>query len=165
MSRIEFGNMIPDGIGDVFPNLQYIRIDAADGVLNSIERRHFKNMKKLQELNFYFVKIKIIAEDAFQDLPSLEKLNLQDCNIDYFPEKLFWNLNKLKLLSLGGNPSTFISPNAFQDVSSLTWLRLTNRIPTKATRFSPIGQICIVFLSTKKELKSSGETFLQHCQC
>lgn len=120
MTRIEFGDMIPDGIGDVFPNLRYIRIDAVDHVLNSIERRHLKNMENLQELNFYFVKIKIIAEDAFQDLINLEKLNLQDCDIEYFPEKLFWNLKKLKLLSLGGNPSTFISQDAFQDLSSLT---------------------------------------------
>ena len=66
----------------------------------------------------------IVEEGAFENLPMLEHLYLNENLIENLPRKVFANLTSLELLELSGNLIQYLDPTIFQDLESLKYINL-----------------------------------------
>ena len=119
-----------------------------------MKKETFKGLHKLTELNLYQNELNEVPDELFQDLVSLEHLDLEynkikfahnSCTnvfkglsnlkrlyltsneIGYIPEGLFQNLISLESLDLTGNKINFEAknPNVFRGLGKLTELRFS----------------------------------------
>jgi Leucine-rich repeat (LRR) protein len=145
--------VIPENIFEKFPNLKRITFWA--DAIRIIEKKHFKGMKKLEELRFNYNEIETIAEGSFNDLKNLKILNLHSNkiknlhmeifqtltkldnlyltynHIDFLPENIFNSLKNLRLLDLGNNKIKILSEKVFVNLISLENITLRNNELTK----------------------------------
>lgn len=121
------------GIGEKLRNLKNFRVLSANlqlsregGLLTSIERSDFANMKNLQILDLRSNKIGFFADDAFQDLTNLEEVILERCRIERLPKNLFSSLHKLKILRLSRNNLRVFPEEIFANLQNLQFLDLSS---------------------------------------
>ncbi|KAG5668999.1 hypothetical protein PVAND_016902 [Polypedilum vanderplanki] len=82
---------IPNGISEVFPNIQTLIIN--DCKVSQINLNALENLK---ELLVQHTPITFLGADAFKNLKSLEILSFYDTKLTTIDEKVFDNLQKLK---------------------------------------------------------------------
>lgn len=109
---------LPVNVHKIFPNL--MGLSAAECSIKTLTKENFKNLKKLKELKLRYNQIEIIQNDVFEDLTSLEELDLGENKLSF----IFFACSDFSLLA--GNKINFISSiNTFQHLKKLrhVWLR------------------------------------------
>lgn len=77
---------LPEKVSEKFPNLELYLIYSTS--VTSIEQKHFKDMRKLRALHLNGNKIEKIPFDTFEDLVSLEQLELSELKMTYIYLKI-----------------------------------------------------------------------------
>lgn len=102
-----------NGVGEIFTRLSQLFIQGFP--IRSIERRHFANMPNLKQLGLS--EVEVYAEDAFDELPGLERLELHWTD-DLNSKKMF-RRSRLKELILTGSSSDFVAGLIFPHLEVL----------------------------------------------
>lgn len=92
---------VPDGISQIFPNLEFIRI-IHSGV-KTISVDDFKGLAKLRELDFSNNEIEELEDGIFTDNELLEMISFKSNEIKIISRNVFKNLEKLHQILLNGN--------------------------------------------------------------
>lgn len=108
---------VPNGLGDVFPNLEEIILTGCK--IKFIKRKNFSNMKKVTFIQLYSNVIETIPADAFNDLSSLQTLHLFRNQIKAIPAAVFGSLVNLKEVSFGYNPIDTLETTTFNTNTKL----------------------------------------------
>lgn len=134
-------------------NLQEYRVDHNHIKIDKILYKHFKELTKLSTINMSEnSQIQAIEENAFQDLKSLESLEMFSCGlveletlgaknvkyIDFSKNRIktlkgsvFANMSALETLLLNNNELGNIQDESFKDLSSLKYINLSsNKLQT-----------------------------------
>jgi hypothetical protein len=110
---------VPQNLREVFPNLTKLWITESEIpiVKNNLLGPEFSWIEKLnlQENN-----IQIVEEGAFKHLHNLEWISLSGNQIQSLRAKVFQNNRKLKEIRLDDNKIKMISPETFQHLNQLT---------------------------------------------
>lgn len=109
-----------NGIGETFANLSELGVIGSP-IIQSIERRHFENLPNLKLL--YVGDVRLLAEDAFDDLLILDNLEI-GWNDDLVLERLLQNIKNLKKIILRGFPVNFVPGEVFRNFKGLETLAL-----------------------------------------
>lgn len=140
---------LPEKLAEKFPDLLAMQVIHCE--VKSVQKKHFANLKNLFYLSLFENKIKVIATDAFDDLPKLEILYLSNNEnikkldhaifnylpslkyvwIDQLslidvPENLFkYNPNMVRIC-LKNNKLRYVNPAMFDDLKDLKTVILFN---------------------------------------
>jgi Leucine-rich repeat (LRR) protein len=103
-------DLIVDGIGEHFPNLQELYLG---NNIKYTRRKDFVKMVKLKRLNLIANSLRLMDEDSFEDLKNLEILELDGCRLTNLPLKIFYNLRKLRKIHLSENQLMHLDKTLF----------------------------------------------------
>lgn len=67
-------SFLPVNVHETFPNLKILF--AGSSSIKAITKANFENLNKLEELYLFYNEIEIIGIDVFEDLASIERLDL-----------------------------------------------------------------------------------------
>ncbi|XP_053622829.1 protein toll-like [Plodia interpunctella] len=182
-----FGNGIVDVKEDNFKGLSSLKnLNLDHNKISRFPLRVFSNMPRLVELSFVDNAVKQIDSEAFYglrqlktiiafnnaaqlnlaplalaNLPSLENLKLDNCQIPNLPSNLFTNSTKLKNISLKENKIINLPEGIFKDQQLLATLDLSgNMIDELPDRvFSSLGSLVELNLDGNNIARLPGEIF------
>lgn len=122
LKNLEF---LPIHMYKIFPNLVFY--EAQNCSIKYLNKRHLKNLSKLQILNLSYNKLQEVPSKAFEDLVNLQKLNLS--NNDLHKIDALWSVVSLITLDMSHNRFTDIRTKTFENLRELRNLSLSdNRI-------------------------------------
>ncbi|CAG0905826.1 unnamed protein product [Darwinula stevensoni] len=146
-------NQIIDLESNQFPNMRKLRsLDLSRNLLQRVKRDAFQDQGSLESLDVSYNLIHdlesqslrplrrlrsldvcnnslIAVDDVFQDLPSLEVLDLSENKMEKVTERSFHALPRLKVLTLSKNAISTVQSGSFQDLENLKTVDLSrNRI-------------------------------------
>ena len=129
-------NLISEITGDSFLHLKGLKelyldhneIDVIDEM--TFKLIHSKNNERqrvllsLTKLSLYFNAIKIVADNAFEDLKNLKALNLANNRLKIIGSEMFVGLDLLEFLDLSNNRLGSVYSTAFKPLKNLISLKL-----------------------------------------
>jgi len=137
---------LPGNLGNFYPNLQELCIH--DAKLKTLKRLNFNFMALLTTLNITNNRIvEAFDEDAFNDLASLEALNLNENLIESFPPKLLHKLVKLIHFNAQKNKIQHISADFFAQNKIIQRIYLNNnKLKTIPFDFQKLNELQLLNL-------------------
>jgi Leucine-rich repeat (LRR) protein len=94
-------NHIFAGIGETFPNSQYL--DLGKQQIKFVDRANFEHLEKLERLNLTRYKIEHLPEKVFWDLKNLKQLDISQNKIAKLSDKIFIYLYNIEDIDLKNN--------------------------------------------------------------
>lgn len=164
---------MPNGIGDVFPQLDLLFI--AECGLQSVKKENFENMKRLTMLSISQNNIKQLPVDVFYNLKSLEWVDIGENLLTSLPENLLDNAPDLQEIYAYRNKFEFLNGALFKNNLKLERIEFDqNRLKTIVNldlfRFKKLRVICMRYnVCVSKRfpedisLKDINETFRTNC--
>jgi Leucine-rich repeat (LRR) protein len=114
---------LPENLGEEFPNLVRLRIWYSE--IPIVKSNFFgPQFSWIEELELIKDKIKFIEEEAFQHLPNLVKIGLDNNEIRSLSAGIFKNNQKLEVIELYKNKIKMIAPETFQNLDQLRYVGL-----------------------------------------
>lgn len=113
---------ISAGIGEVLGHVPYLRLEGCS--VKSVKREDFLNMDQLERLSLNKLSIYSLPEDALNELPYLEVLEMVSCGIHEIYAKTFATQKKLKHLNLEYNEITVLEKDLFISNKNLEAINL-----------------------------------------
>lgn len=89
---------IPDGVGLLFPNIQWLLVsynDERNLGLKVLRRRNFSNMPNIANINVNYNKIESVNEDSLWDLPNLREFKINNNKLSVLHKQTFARNPKL----------------------------------------------------------------------
>ena len=146
---------------EAFSNLPNLKELTLSGLAGSIPKRAFYNMKNLKEITFEKSTIGwSIETNAFEDLPSLEHLDLSNLGIRSIEPDAFSNLPRLNYLDLSNNQYLKYIGNSLATASANMYVNLTK---TKVTTISENS--FKVFFENILENNGEGRIEMERLRC
>lgn len=112
MNGLEFKNL-PVNTAKVFPNLKRMAMTRCP--VESLTRKNFQNLKRLEEISFPSNSISSLEKGLFDDLASIRKIDLYDNQITSLPANVFYKLLKLEYLDISFNNLTALDVETFKN--------------------------------------------------
>ena len=128
----------------------------------------FERMFFLSTLNMSHNNVRNIVPQAFKDLSNLLVLDLSFNKIIHLYENIFRYLNKLQEIRLYGNPVASIDPFAFNGLSSVRFLDLSDTVDIqilKGNTFTGLHRLESLDISSNRLLTISDEAFSGLSEC
>ena len=95
-----------------------LRIDSRNNETTLPNRKNFRGLNNLQELELRFPNLSNLTEDVFEDLKNLKHVDLSANNLEKLPENLFRN-SKLHTIQLGSNRLETFEVHTFDVLANL----------------------------------------------
>ncbi|AES64030.1 LRR receptor-like kinase family protein [Medicago truncatula] len=128
LSDSYFSGMVPPHLGNL-SNLHYLDISTPFSSLWVRDFSWLSALSSLQFLSMNYVNITTSPHEWFQTMnkiPSLLELHLMYCNLAFLPPSSpFLNITSLSVLDLSGNPFNSSIPSWLFNISTLTYLSLS----------------------------------------
>ncbi len=130
--------------------------------LQTVPNNSFTNMTELKVLkldtnpNFRIVLSK--QSVLFHNLPSLCRLDLNLCELDYIHQDLFQGLSQLLFLDLSSNFITSWNPDVFKGLDKLVFLNM------RKNRITTINKNSFKYLKSLRQLVISNNPFVCDCE-
>lgn len=115
---------MPQGVGVVFPNLEYI--DAYGCSVTSLTKLNFKGLTKLINIDLEENRVEKIDANSFEDTVNLSNVYLDYNELSDLPSNVFEKLVHLNVLYLKSNQLINLDAVLFNNNKKLALLHLTN---------------------------------------
>lgn len=102
---------LPNGIGEIFPNLEILQVEYCR--FKFIRKINFKNMNKLIVLSLQANEITDFPHDTLWDLKKLRKVDFSRNNLIYLDPKLFQNMLNLEVFHAHFNSLQYLDGRLF----------------------------------------------------
>lgn len=120
----------------------------AESNLEFVQRKAFQKMKRLTTLSLSGNEIKELSGDVFNDLPSLEWLDIGENRLSSLPDDLLANLSELQEIYAYRNKLEHLNGNLFKNNPKLERIEFDqNRLKTitdlNLFRFQALRVVCM----------------------
>lgn len=115
---------LPVNVGESFPNL--ISYSASETSFRILKRENLRHLRMLELLSFKNGQLIRIRRDAFEDVPNLQRLELDYNLIKVISPENFREMQKLEFMSLSNNEIEEVSPRMFRNLLNLKEINISN---------------------------------------
>jgi Leucine-rich repeat (LRR) protein len=137
-------------------------LDLSSNGIQIIEKNFFENFSSLEKLSLQNNEINSLQLNFLTLLKHLKELNLDFNRLTFFPENLFQTNNQLNYLSLQGNDLNYLTNKSFHGLGYLTYLNLArNRLQFQLNQqpFQDLNSLEILNLDRNIQLNLSKMIF------
>lgn len=91
----------PQGLGEMFVNLEVVRITSCNMIF--LLKEDMENLEKLKFLDLVGNKIEKLKSDVFENIPNVVEVILNNNRLTFIGSEILKPLGKLEIISFGGN--------------------------------------------------------------